>query len=968
MSQEKSFIEVQFPVSKVSKESYKERKSAQGQTITGLGKWWGRKPLIMVRAALLGLLMPVSKDAVRDQKIFLKVLAMDKEGLWSRKNKTIPAKVLYNHLSPNEKMKYFEQNSLDYLDSLSREDKDKLQSLVFNRLSYDEKIAYCMRPEQLSCITSSDWEIINNHLHTSAQSLPELFQELGERRFGHNPVIGDCFSGGGSIPFEAARLGNNVYASDLNPIAGLLTWASLNLLNMPNNQINKLQNFQQKIYDELTKQVDEWGIERNELGWRARYYLYCTEVICPEQNCQTRVPLAASWVTSERQQKTAVEIVFNPETLNYDFVVKDNLTASDLKDAAKRTTVRNNRLICPHCGQQTPIAALRKDRKNDEGEVGFGLRAWEKHEFIPRTDDTFKERLYCICYEELYRDTEGKLKTRWHFVAPDENDIEREDQVRDLLEERFAKWQLSGYIPEVPIAEGEKTTELIRNRGWTYWHHLFNPRQLLISGVLLELIDRYAQTREEIVVGVLGINKWIDKLSKLSRWNSAVDKVEATFYNQALNAMFNYGTRSTRTSYSTWMYNINGQSMDNNTTTDLADARHVNHMADIWITDPPYADAVNYHELSEFFLAWDKKLLKRAFPEWYTDSKRVLAVRGKDETFNSSMIEVYSNLTRHMPDNGMQIIMFTHQDVSVWADLTLIVWSAGLQVTAAWNIATETEASGLKDGNYVKGTVLLVLRKQTTEATAYMDEIIPDIEDEVKKQIKSMQELDDKEEPNFSDADYILAAYAASLKVLTSYKNIADIDVQYELTKQRKAGELSPIAQLIETAKKIAYDELIPAEFDNFIWKSLNAEERLYIKGLELEKHNTYKLSAYQELARGFGVTEYKDYMENYKANTARLKTADEWSNRNINNDIGFGSSLLRNIFMALYLAGKDSNVQTGKNWLRNEIDDYWNKRDRICEMLKYIATFEHIDNMEHWHKQAGIANILKELVNNDGI
>ncbi|MHB1421391.1 MAG: DNA methylase, partial [Bacillota bacterium] len=104
--------------------------------------------------------------------------------------------------------------------------------------------------------------------------------------------------------------------------------------------------------------------------------------------------------------------------------------------------------------------------------------------------------------------------------------------------------------------------------------------------------------------------------------------------------------------------------------------------------------------------------------------------------------------------------------------LTLIVWSAGLQVTAAWNIATETDASGLKEGNYVKGTVLLVLRKQTTEETAYIDDIYPDIEDEVKRQIQSMQDLDDKEEPNFSDADFILAAYAASLKVLTSYKRI----------------------------------------------------------------------------------------------------------------------------------------------------------------------------------------------------
>ena len=49
----RSFIEAQFPVSKVSKESYKERKSNHSQTLAGLGKWWGRKPLVMIRAALV---------------------------------------------------------------------------------------------------------------------------------------------------------------------------------------------------------------------------------------------------------------------------------------------------------------------------------------------------------------------------------------------------------------------------------------------------------------------------------------------------------------------------------------------------------------------------------------------------------------------------------------------------------------------------------------------------------------------------------------------------------------------------------------------------------------------------------------------------------------------------------------------------------------------------------------------------
>jgi hypothetical protein len=45
------------------------------------------------------------------------------------------------------------------------------------------------------------------------------------------------------------------------------------------------------------------------------------------------------------------------------------------------------------------------------------------------------------------------------------------------------------------------------------------------------------------------------------------------------------------------------------------DARNIITPSDIWITDPPYTDAVNYHELSEFFLAWYEKHLQRIFPD-----------------------------------------------------------------------------------------------------------------------------------------------------------------------------------------------------------------------------------------------------------------------------------------------------------------------------------------------------------------
>ena len=92
------FIEQQFPVAKISMESYKERTARQGQTLTGLGKWWGRKPLVLVRAALLGLLLPASEDPERDGEIFLKLMTMDREGLYLRKSKTIPGKRLLTEL------------------------------------------------------------------------------------------------------------------------------------------------------------------------------------------------------------------------------------------------------------------------------------------------------------------------------------------------------------------------------------------------------------------------------------------------------------------------------------------------------------------------------------------------------------------------------------------------------------------------------------------------------------------------------------------------------------------------------------------------------------------------------------------------------------------------------------------------------------------------------------------------------
>ena len=357
------------------------------------------------------------------------------------------------------------------------------------------------------------------------------------------------------------------------------------------------------------------------------------------------------------------------------------------------------------------------------------------------------------------------------------DDLDREAAVLALLRERVADWQQRGFLPSRAIAPGAKTNELIRTRGWTHWHHLFTPRQLLTNGLLAKQVEK-ASTDHERVAMLLGVARCADWNSKLSRWwpDPAGEKVVQTFSNQALNTLVAFGTRGLLPLADSWYVRLQRSLLQNRFTVDARDVRAIDRRSDVWITDPPYADAINYHELSEFFLAWYEKMLLGQFPDWYADSKRALAVQGAGGSFRGAMVDSYRNLTAQMPDDGLQVVMFTHQDAAIWADLTLILWAAGLRVTSAWTVGTETPF-GVKEGNYVQGTVLMVLRKQTTGDTAFLDEVVPEVEAEVKRQLALMHDLDDRDAPNFSDADYQLAAYAAALRVLTNYRAIEDVDV-----------------------------------------------------------------------------------------------------------------------------------------------------------------------------------------------
>jgi putative DNA methylase len=103
---------------------------------------------------------------------------------------------------------------------------------AFASLPYAERLKHVRRPEECDEVEllAPIWPEVNVHLGTCAQSLPELVEQFGIARFGHRPKVADTFCGGGSIPFEAARIRCDVYASDLNPIACMLTWGAFNII------------------------------------------------------------------------------------------------------------------------------------------------------------------------------------------------------------------------------------------------------------------------------------------------------------------------------------------------------------------------------------------------------------------------------------------------------------------------------------------------------------------------------------------------------------------------------------------------------------------------------------------------------------------------------------------------------------------------------------------------------------------
>ena len=906
-----ALIEHLFPVQKISAECFKEQMANLGKTLTALGSYWkGRKPLILNKACILGALLPATDDRLKDLEIFEMLMGMDSQSMQKRLAANLPA--------------------------------SKRHTVgAYLILPYNEQVKAAKRPEELDeRLFDHIWDAVNAHLGTAAASLPELVEQMGIARFGRRPKVADLFCGSGQIPFEAARLGCEVYASDLNPIACMLTWGAFNIVGALPEKRKKLERLQEIFAGKIKSKIDELNIETDGNGWQAKAYLYCLEVKCPETDWM--VPLIPSLIISQPQsgKKNYVVAKLKPirNKKKYDIEVVELTDDNDL-DKIKIGTVQNGEMVHSPDGvtvYRTKISTLRGDY-NDGSENKNRLRLWEKADVVPRPADIFQERLYCVHWMRLKPSGKGD---EYQFRAVTAADLQREQQVLDYVGAHLAGWQDNGYVPDMVIEKGDETERLYRERGWTHWHHLFNPRQLLMFALIQEALPNIEMCSE---ISIL-FAKSLEWNSRLVPWHTGWAKPEHVFYNQALNTLSNYGCRSFSFLKDILTLTAKNFTLTNDhITVNSHPAQDLATDNDIYITDPPYGDAVKYEEITEFFIAWLRKNPPPEFAHWTWDSRRALAIKGAGESFRRGMIAAYRQMAQHMPANGLQVLMFTHRSGAIWADMTNIIWASGLQVTAAWYVVTETD-SALRQGANVTGTILLVLRKRAQPLETFRDELGWEIEAAVKEQNEALTGLDktvreQRSEGLYRDADMQMAGYAAALKVLTAYARIDGKDMVTESEAPRIPGRKTFVEELIDFAVQTAVQFLIPAGFDKREWQQLAPVERFYLKMADMEQRGEKSLDNYLNFAKAFKVRHFDQLMSDAsKANAARLKLAIEFKTALMAGDAEIAGTPLRALLYALHEITKEVETEDVLLHLMQNCAHFLQVKPLLIKMADYLA------------------------------
>ena len=580
---------------------------------------------------------------------------------------------------------------------------------------------------------------------------------LAEDGRGKSLVVLDPTAGGGSIPFEALRLGLSAYANDLNPVAALIQRATVAWPAAYGIGIKSaVEDLGAKFLAEVRKRLGGLFPEEPSQDTRPNGYLWARTVTCPY--CDGLVPLSPNWRLAS--DGTGVRLLPDgadgPGTAG-------RVCAFEIVGSAKEQfpgTVARGDGHCPYgdCGRVIDGEEIKRQAQG--GRMG--------------------EQLFAVVYKRRVetRTKSGKRgRDKWvrGYRAPQRED-DNSASTRDRLAEKLPEWEALDIVPGEKFPNESNDDRPIQY-GMPRWRDLFSPRQLLCHGIGVEVFREMLDA--DVAAGglddcrraaygylALALDKLRDYNSRMTRWHASREVVAGTFDRHDFSFKWSYAEMAPLVEGLgfDWALNQTAKCIGElvglvrpegvGGAPSLLDAAegsdgaappsviiscksgdNLDHLddgsVDAVVMDPPYYDNVMYAELSDFFYVWLKRTAGHVFPELFrrklTDKENeavanparfvgqpgARALAGRD--YQQRMAAIFAECRRVLKADGVMTLMFTHKATGAWDALTTGLIEAGFVITASWPVNTEAEGSlHIRDKAAANSTIFLVCRPRPT--------------------------------------------------------------------------------------------------------------------------------------------------------------------------------------------------------------------------------------------------------------
>ena len=416
----------------------------------------------------------------------------------------------------------------------------------------------------------------------------------------------DSFAGGGSIPFEATRLGLKVISNELNPVASVIERATIE--------------YPAKFSSALGKEIEDWGkIVEHKIsdalskcfpknpGEENLCYIWVHTVQCPE--CHLVVPLSPSWWLDKKGKLGYRPVLPRAESNKCSFKI---VTAGTDGFDPSSGSLSFGKGQCVRC--RTPL----------EGEYIKGEALGGK----------MGNQLVAIGYK-------SKTQKRRQFREVTNMDLDGVQRAERLLKEKRPAWEAQGLVPNETIPEGSKTSEP-RRSGILRWCDFFSPRQLLVHLTTLEII-RSLPIETELDEGraravktylAMVLDKGLNYNALFSLWHPTRVAIANVFDRHDFAFIWSYGEIDGSGQLWRWALNqivdayeglgklLLGVNVNVNSVYLCGDAASLPSIRTASIPcvviDPPYSDNVMYAELSDYFYVWMKRVIGDVYPELFS--------------------------------------------------------------------------------------------------------------------------------------------------------------------------------------------------------------------------------------------------------------------------------------------------------------------------------------------------------------